>query len=78
MARPAETDRSTARVREALAASGLLMQADARLMSVATLVAGEPIRGAWWGHPRGNVIYWVLQDLEEQQAVLCAKLLDGK
>jgi hypothetical protein len=65
-------------VREALAASGLLLEADALLPSVTTLVAREPIRGSWWGHPSGNLIYWVLQDLEEQSAMLRAKLLNGK
>src|SRR5262245_875440 len=76
MARPAETDRSAARVREALATAGLLLQSDARLPSVSTLVAGEPIRGSWWGHASGNLIYWVLEALEDE--TLCAKLLNGK
>ena len=78
MARPAETERSAERVRRALTESGVLLEADARLPSVATLVAGEPIHGSWWGHPSGNLIYWVLQDLDEKQAMLRAKLLNGK
>ena len=78
MARPAETDRSTERVLEALAASGLLLEADAKLPSVASLVAGEPIRGSWWGHASGNLIYWVLEELGARSAMLRAKLLNGK
>ena len=33
---------------------GLLLLTDANLRSVAGLVAGEPVRGSWWGHARGR------------------------
>ncbi len=36
---------------------GLLMQSDARLPSVVTLVVGKPVRGSWWGHPKGDAIH---------------------
>ena len=78
MARPAETDRSADQVRAALAEHGLLLESDARLPSVSTLVAGAPIRGSWWGHPSGNLIYWVLEELDERGEILRAKLLNGK
>ena len=78
MARPEKTDRSVRIVREALAARGLLLEADARWSSVAALVAGEPIRGSWWGHPCGSLIYWVLEDLDAAHEVLRAKLIRGK
>jgi hypothetical protein len=50
-----------ARTRTELARTGLLMQHDARLPSVTTLVAGAPVRGSWWSHPKGHEIFAVLQ-----------------
>ncbi|MDA2934727.1 hypothetical protein MYX82_10350, partial [Acidobacteria bacterium AH-259-D05] len=35
---------------------GLLLESDAILPSVSALVAGAPVRGSWWGHPRGDAI----------------------
>jgi hypothetical protein len=46
------------------------------LPSLAELVAGEPLRGSWWGHPAGKTIYAIATGLE--QSVLTAKLVDGK
>jgi hypothetical protein len=78
MARPGDTDRSTDVVRRALAEHGLLLESDARLPSVTTLVAGERIHGSWWGHAKGNLIYWVLEDLDARGEILRAKLVNGK
>lgn len=57
---------------------GLLLLSDARLPSVASLVAGEPIRGSWWGHPRGPAIFHAAGELAESADVLTAKLVAGK
>ena len=57
---------------------GLLLVADAVLPSVATVVAGEPVRGSWWGHSRGALIYAVAIALDEQPDVVSAPLLSGK
>src|SRR5262245_48059619 len=68
-----------ARVLAALAERGLLLLADQRLPSVATLVAGEPVRGSWWGHARGGAIFAVAQRLEAlAPEVVCARLVSGK
>jgi hypothetical protein len=61
-----------------LAQHGLLMKADARLPSVTTIVAGAPVRGSWWAHPRAHTIFFALRDLEEHNDVLLLKLVDGK
>ena len=29
-------------------------------------IAGEPIRGSWWGHPEGKRIFAVLQAVSER------------
>jgi hypothetical protein len=57
---------------------GLLLLQDARLPSVATLVAGAPVRGSWWGHPAGKAIYDACQQLAGSDDVLTAKLVCGK
>ena len=41
-------------------------------------IAGEPIRGSWWGHPRSHAIFAVLQKLTASEEVLVCRLVDGK
>lgn len=78
MSRPANTSRVARRVLAELRARGWLLQADAVLPDVASLVAGEPIRGSWWAHPKSNLVYWVLEELEDSPEVLQVKLVRGK
>jgi hypothetical protein len=66
------------RVLGTLSQGGLLLVADQSLPSVATMVAGTPIRGSWWGHPAGKQIYEVLGALHEHPDVVCVKLIKGK
>lgn len=67
-----------ARVSKALEAEGALFETDSQLPSVASLVAGEPVRGSWWGHPKGREIFAVLERLEHFDDALCVKLFSGK
>jgi hypothetical protein len=78
MARPPETDEATRRVLAELERRELLLQAGGEFPSIANIVAGEPIRGSWWAHPRSNLIYWVCQDLDEHENVTEARLIGGK
>jgi len=55
---------------------GLLLLQDSALPSVAALVAGEQVRGSWWGHPASKAIYDVVLALEHD--VMTTKLVDGK
>ncbi len=57
---------------------GLLVNNDVRLPSVVAIVAGGPIRGSWWGHPKGPEIYAVLKRLSEHPDILSTKLISGK
>jgi hypothetical protein len=41
-------------------------------------VAGEKISGSWWGHPKGKLIFALAEGLDDSDAVLSLKLLDGK
>jgi hypothetical protein len=63
-----------ARLRE----HGLLLQQDKRLPDVASSIAGEPIRGSWWAHPRAHAIFACLNELEQHPDILLAKLVAGK
>jgi hypothetical protein len=46
--------------------------------SLAEAVAGEPIRGSWWGHPKGSEIFLALGAVDDSPDVLCFRLVDGK
>ena len=41
-------------------------------------IAGEPISGNWWSHPKSNAIYNVLTAVTESEQVLVCRLLNGK
>jgi hypothetical protein len=58
---------------------GIVLQA-ARgpVPSLAEAIAGGPIRGSWWGHSKGRVIYSATQAISESPDVLVCKLIDGK
>ncbi len=57
---------------------GLLLVSDPHLPSVVSLVAGEPVRRSWWGHPRGKEMYAVLNQLAAREEVLMSTLVSGK
>ena len=45
---------------------------------VAEAVAGQPIIGSWWAHPKGKAIFAALSELDDSVDVRCFKLVDGK
>lgn len=57
---------------------GILLESDPRLPSVASLIAGEPMRGSWWGHPCGEAIFRVTRQLAAHPDVIVTKLVSGK
>ncbi|HEY2798539.1 MAG TPA: hypothetical protein VGK26_11675 [Thermoanaerobaculia bacterium] len=61
-----------------LRAKGLLLQQDKALPSVVGIVTGESLRGSWWSHPKGRLIFTVLSELADRPDVLFTKLLSGK
>src|SRR5713101_4209533 len=63
---------------EELQSSGLLLESDAALPSVAGLVAHEPIRGSWWGHPRGHDIFQANEQLAAHPDVISCRLISSK
>ena len=50
----------------------------ASIPSVAAEVAGQPIRGSWWAHPKGQEIFHVLAKLDEDEDIVTTRLIDGK
>jgi len=55
-----------------------MLTTDPKLPSVCALVAGEPVRGSWWAHPRSHEMFRVLTDLAAHPDVLVEKLVSGK
>lgn len=66
------------RVLQELSDRGFLLMSDAALPSVTGIVAQEPIRGSWWGHPKGREIFAVSEQLSVHPDVLVTKLVSGK
>jgi hypothetical protein len=56
----------------------VLESAKGAIPSLAQAIAGEPIRGSWWGHPKGNQIYMLLNDVSDSPDVVRCRLVDGK
>jgi hypothetical protein len=56
----------------------VLQAARSSLPSLAEAVAGERIRGSWWGHPKGQEIFRAAEAVCESPDVLVCKLVDGK
>ena len=46
--------------------------------SLAEAVAGELIRGSWWGHPKGREIFRCSRVVRESADVLVCRLVGGK
>jgi hypothetical protein len=62
-----------------VARQGVVLQA-ARgpVPSLAETIAGEPIRGSWWSHPKAHEIFRVADAISESSDVLVCKLVEGK
>ena len=56
----------------------VLASARGPVPSLAEAVAGEPIVGSWWAHPKGRAIFAALSELDDSNDVRCFKLIDGK
>lgn len=46
--------------------------------SLAAKVAGEPVRGSWWSHPKGNEIFLLSRAIRESPEVLVCRIVGGK
>jgi hypothetical protein len=46
--------------------------------SLADAIAGEPVRGRWWSHPKSREIFSVTRAIREHDDVLVCRLIEGK
>lgn len=46
--------------------------------SLAAAIAGEPIRGSWWSHPRSHEIFELTQTIRARDDVLVCRLVLGR
>jgi hypothetical protein len=56
----------------------VLQAARGPVPSLAEAIAGGPIRGSWWGHPKGHDIFRASEVICDSADVLVCKLVDGK
>ena len=58
---------------------GVVLEAAAGpVPSLAQAVAGVPIRGSWWAHPRSHEIFTLTRVVRDSDDVLVCRLVDGK
>ncbi len=56
----------------------VLQSARGPVPNVAQFIAGEPIRGSWWGHPAGKEIYAILNILDDSPDLVSTRLINLK
>lgn len=56
----------------------MLMSARGPVPNLAEAIAGEPIRGSWWGHPMSHRMYQVFEAVRGSEQVLVCRLAGGK
>jgi hypothetical protein len=56
----------------------VLVSAQGQAPRLVDAIAGEPVKGSWWGHPRGKEIFRVLSAVQASDQVLVCRLLEGK
>jgi hypothetical protein len=56
----------------------VLQSAHGPIPNLAEYVAGEPIRGSWWGHKSSHLIFNVLNQVRDSPDVVALRLFNGK
>jgi hypothetical protein len=56
----------------------VLVSAKGPVPRLTEAIAGEPVKGSWWGHPQSQKIYAILQALAESEDILFCRLVEGK
>ncbi len=54
------------------------MSARGPIPNLAEAIAGEPIRGSWWGHSKSHHMYRVFESVCDSDQVLVCRLVGGK
>lgn len=63
---------------ESLRRCGFLLNQDLRFPNLVSIIAGRPVHGSWWGHPKAKLIFQVAGRLAIDSDVLLTKLVSGK
>jgi len=56
----------------------VLESAHGSVPNLAETVAGERIRGSWWAHPKGQVIFQLTRAVRNSDDILVCRLMHGK
>ncbi|MFA6956706.1 MAG: hypothetical protein WC538_12620 [Thermoanaerobaculia bacterium] len=56
----------------------VLEAARGKAPSLVEAVAGEPVRGSWWSHPKGREIFAVTRAIRDSDDILVCRLIGGK
>jgi hypothetical protein len=56
----------------------VLVAAKGPVPKLTEAIAGEPIVGSWWGHPKGHEIFAVLEVVTSDEDVLVCRAVNGK
>jgi hypothetical protein len=56
----------------------VLEAAQGPVPSLAAAIAGEPVRGSWWSHPKSREIFSVTRAVRDSDEVLVCRLIKGK
>jgi hypothetical protein len=56
----------------------VLVSAKGAVPRLTEAIAGEPIKGSWWAHPKSHQIFAILQQLEESPDILVCRFLAGR
>ena len=56
----------------------VLESASGPVPSLAVAIAGGPVRGSWWSHPRSHEIFELTRTIREREDVLVCRLINGK
>jgi hypothetical protein len=46
--------------------------------NLAEAIAGAPLRGSWWGHSKGGLIFRITRAVREHRDILVCRLVGGK
>ncbi|HEX9700148.1 MAG TPA: hypothetical protein VGD06_11865 [Acidobacteriota bacterium] len=56
----------------------VLEAAQGPVPSLAEAIAGEPVGGRWWSHPKSREIFAVTRAIRDSDEVLVCRLIEGK
>ena len=56
----------------------VLASAPGPVPTLVTAIVGTPIKGSWWGHPKGREIFRVLSAVRDSPDILVCRLVDNK